>query len=175
MCYFISIGIPEKQSGYVKQILSKNYEIEETKNKAFCKELSGSSKAYTVTKNGCSCDLYKWVEFPKEKLEVHKQHMGEMDKFETKNKLKNKIKRSINTAIKASQIGLKSDLVRDLGSFLEQLKTMTIAVHWYKGNIENEEINFSGKMTLTIQELIKSPASIKPDIIYKIECLTSQK
>jgi hypothetical protein len=162
MCYFISIGIPEKESEQAKQLLSKNYQIEETKNKAFCKELPERQKAYTITKNGCSCDIYEWVEFSGEDIEKEK------NKLKKKGWSENKVSCSINDMVKASQAGLNPDLIQNILALLERLKTITIAVHWYGGNIENEEINFLGRAVLKAKDLIGNSATIKPDVIYKI-------
>ena len=161
MCYFITIGVPTKHYELVREKLSKNYEIQRTDNPSFCEQLGPDGSVYTITKDGCSCSLYNWIDLPE-------WNKTEKNKRRKKGWSEAKINRSIEQMIKNSQFGVHEGLIREISSILQKIKILTFTVHWYDDDVEKEVIYFSEKSNLSIGDLINKPTEIRPDVFYRI-------
>lgn len=161
MCYYISIGVPIKHSEWATDTLSNDFEICKTENPSVREQIGPEANAYTVTKAGCSCTLYTDVDVLKwtEQERAKRRKKGWSDA---------KINRSLDHKLEDLRPGLKDDLIRELASLFRKINSITLAIHWYDGEIDKEHVEFVEENRLSINDLIDDPAIVKTDVIYRI-------
>ena len=165
MCYFLSIGIAAKHSDWVRESLSRGFEVRKEENRSFRSRLGPNAVAYTVTTmgspTGCSCTLYS-------DFDVSEWTEQERTRRRKKGWSESKINRCLDQQLEHVEAGLDSSLIQDLSALFTRIWKLTLAVHWYDEDFETEYVNFIEETDLSINDLVDNPAILRPDIIYRM-------
>ena len=163
MCYFVTIGVPERHAGRIRDTFSRGYQLDETKNASVLAAFPADYAARLVTSGMCSCDLYAR---PRSPLSGDREQRLRR-KYARRGWSEAKIERAIAEAGVEEQVatsfsGLAPVVVEGLQSLCASAGEAAVVVHWYKGDTETARLSLS-QQTCASTELPERAARLEED------------
>jgi hypothetical protein len=164
MCFFVTIGVPAKHAGRMKETLGGDFDLCLAANPAL---LAAFPRGYTlrhVTLGMCSCSLYERPR-PVEEREPRKRGKqagrGGGDARTTRATPSKAGKRE-------TWSGLRDDLIRGLEALCQAAGGVALLVHWYRGDIERERLHLARGERCTPVDLPARAAALPEDEVLHV-------
>lgn len=172
MCYYIMLSLPSEELPNLSKLTPTNVILEECKNPHLRFAIPNNYTPLFLTSGHCSCDLYhnsvdttRSLDNGLEKLESQYERKG-WSKAKIKRALAD-VKRGKPVRNEATFLGLRSDIIQFVESFCSTSKsTIQLLVHYYSGNIEKEQFEFSEVMVPRSQ-IAQFSLELPEDVLVK--------
>lgn len=163
MCYFVTIGVPEKHAHRIREAFSRGYHLDETKNASVLAAFPPNYAARLVTSGMCSCDLYAR---PRSPLSGNREQRLRR-KYSKRGWSEAKIDRAIAEAGVEEQAamsfsGLAPVVIEGLQALCESAGEAAVVVHWYRGDTETARLSLNSQ-TCESAELPERASRLKED------------
>ena len=134
MCYLITFAVP---GAVAKGDCPRHLHVDEFANCGGGHTYGRGLIAYSLTSNGCSCDLVDLDTEPKDRLAFEERLRI---KYKKKGWSEAKIDRAVTSKLQAeaSLRPMREDVELFLGSQLRKFGEMQLLVHWHSGRFNSE-------------------------------------
>lgn len=163
MCYFVTIGVPERHAGRIREAFSRGYQLDETKNASVLAAFPPHCAARLLTSGMCSCDLYAR---PRSPLSGDREQRLRR-KYAKRGWSEAKIERAIAEAGVEEQVamsfsGLAPAVVEGLQALCASAGKAAVVVHWYRGDTETARLSLR-QQTCELAEFPECAGRLKED------------
>jgi hypothetical protein len=142
MCYFITVGVPDRFGEQARETLENGYVVSRSGNRSLAALFDGNPALFTVTSGICACDLYQ-APVDHEKALARFKRKARKPKAKKRGWTKTKIDRAVKdrmSALARRKNGLSPSLRQALADLARQTDWLAIVVHWYSGGVDDEAI-----------------------------------
>jgi hypothetical protein len=162
MCYFLTIAVPAKHSDAARNMIPRGFDFIQTANSSIKSVLPSDYETFVLVSGGCSCGLFGQV--------TVQEHQSNADRLRNKGAKKGWSSTKIDRAIEQTNsahwrrppvlVGFRDDVVDILAKIAGNVGSFAIMVHFYQGDIDNEQISI-GSSQRTVATRLRS---IAPDV-----------
>ena len=168
MCYFVTIGVPERHAGRIRDTFSRGYQLDETKNASVLAAFPQNYAARLVTSGMCSCGLYAR---PRSPLSGNREQRLRR-KYAKRGWSEAKIARAIAEAGVDEQVamsfsGLAPVVIDGLQALCDSAGEAAVVVHWYRRDTETARLSLT-QQTCASMELPERAARLKEDEVLVV-------
>lgn len=166
MCYFITIGIPGTKVGDLLNDVPRELSVRPSPNVSLLKQFPTDFVSFLITSGMCSCDLFFGESEHRDKTTTNIRKYGKMGW--SKSKINRAILQSSSNAETKKRIGLRGDVLSFLSDVSGKINGMKVIIHYYKGDVANEEINAGPGQTVKSRQLRSENLIRETDKIFTI-------
>ena len=168
MCYFITIGVPERHAHRIRDAFSRGYQRHETKSASVLAAFPPHYTARLVTSGVCSCGLYARPRSPRSGNREQRLRQ----KYAKRGWSDAKIERALAGAVPHDPIatsvsGLAPAVLDGLQALCDSAGEAAAVVHWYRGDTETARLCLT-QQACESAELPERAARLKEDEVLLV-------
>lgn len=158
MCHFLELAVHKDQASAIDVFPARELHISQDGAQELSKHIPAHFVTFTVTSNGCSCDLYTGN---RDIIDAEKEQARKRAKYKKKGWSEAKIERALNEEQQQpqSQASFRADVKLMLTDLLRKVDNLYILCHWVDAEVKDKrqisKASFNErKMPITENEVV---------------------